>query len=389
MSVKNKMSEEILACILDKNIRFLHSGQIEKYIFPMKRREAHEEKISHLIIRFFIVSFTPKKQTLYLVQKRSKTKKSFPEYYTDSASGHVLYKRDLKLKDIKEEAKRELKEEFGIPPKSIEKLLFYDLITEEDQNSTEIAYVFLGLVKYNLDLNPDPNELEINESRFYDKSELMNLLKNEKLIDHSREIWTQLLDMDLTTKFGLDLKITKKKNSKKDIALFVGRFQPLHHGHIYILNKILKNYQKIKIGIGSSQLSEIKSDPFSYEERVNFISSAFLERDIDPSRFEIFPIPDIFNANKWVDHAISIVGEFDTIFSNSDWVRQLFRIKGFNIGKKLEIFKKKYNGSNIRRLISRENRNWTVLVPKEVVNLIKDYQGIERIKTLYKEVSLS
>ena len=383
------MSEEILACILDKNIRFLHSGQIEKFIFPMKREEAHEKKISHLIVRFFIVSFTPKKQILYLVQKRSKTKKSFPEYYTDSASGHVQYKKDLKLKDIKEEARRELEEEFGIPPKSIEQLLFYDLITEEDKNSTEIAYVFLGLVRHNLDLNPNPNELEINESRFYDKSELTNLLKNEKIIDHSREIWTKLLDMDLTTEFELNLKNSKNLTSKKEIALFIGRFQPLHHGHIYILNKILKNYRKIKIGIGSSQLSEIKSDPFSYEERVNFISSALKKRDIDPIRFEIFPIPDIFNANKWVDHVISIVGVFDTAFSNSDWVRQLFRIKGFNIGEKLEIFKKKYNGSNVRRLISRENRNWTVLVPKEVVNLIKDYKGIERIKTIYEEVDLS
>jgi len=383
------MGEEILACISDKNIRFLHSGQIEKYIFPMKRDEAHEKKISHLIIRFFIVSFTPKKQTLYLVQKRSKTKKSFPEYYTDSASGHVLYKRDLRLKDIKEEAKRELEEEFGIPPKNIEKLLFYDLIAEEDKNSTEIAYVFLGLVKYNLDLIPNPKELEINESRFYDKSGLINLLKNENIIEYPREIWTKLLDMDLTTKFGLHFKNDKTKTLKKDVALFIGRFQPLHHGHIYILNKILKSYRKVKIGIGSSQLSEIKSDPFSYEERINFISSAFKEREIDPNRFEIFPIPDIFNANKWVDHVISIVGEFDAIFSNSDWVRQLFRIKGFNIGEKLEIFKKKYNGSNVRRLISRENRNWTILVPKEVVNLIKDYRGIERIKTLYKEVDLS
>ncbi len=382
------MSSEIIACILDKNIKFLHSGQIEKYIFPKKREEAHKNKISHLIVRVFIVSFTPKKQNLYLVQKRNKTKKSFAEYYTDSASGHIHYKRDLKIKDIKEEAERELEEEFGIPPKSIEKLIFYDLITEKDQDSTEIAYVFLGLVKPNLNLNPNPNELEINESRFYDKSELKNLLRNEKLIDHSREIWMKLLEMNLSTKFGQYFEINKPKTLKKEVALFIGRFQPLHHGHIYILNKLLKSYRKVKIGVGSSQLSKIKSDPFSYEERVNFISSAFIERDINPSRFEIFPIPDIFNANKWVEHVISIVGEFDTIFSNSDWVRQLFQNKGFNVGEKLEIFKKKYNGSNVRRLISRENRTWTVLVPKEVVNLIKAYHGIERIKTLYEEVDL-
>ena len=378
------MSEEILACILDKNIKFLHSGQIEKYIFPMKRDEAHEKKISHLVIRFFIVSFAPKKQTLYLVQKRSKTKKSFPEYYTDSASGHVLYKRDLKLKDIKEEAERELEEEFGIPPKNIEKLIFYDLITEGETESTEISYVFLGLVSHNINLNPNPNELEINESRFYDKAQLLNLLDKEKLIDHSKHIWIELLNMDLIAKFRLNVKKTRKISSEKETALFIGRFQPLHNGHIYILTKILKHYKKLKIGIGSSQLSKIKSDPFTYEERENFISSALQTRGFNPAQFEIFPIPDIFNANKWVDHVISIIGEFDTIFSNSDWVRQLFQNKGLNVGEKIEIFKKKYNGSNVRKLISKENKNWTRLVPKEVVNLIENYNGIERIKSLFK-----
>ena len=378
------MNDETIACILDKNIRFLHSGQMAKYVFPMTREEAHQKEISHLIIRFFLVSFTPNGKTLYLVQKRSSYKESFPEYYTDSASGHILYKKNLRLRDIEEEAKRELEEEFGIAPKSVEKILFYDLISEEDKKSTEVAYIFLGLVKYDVRLNPNPNELEIKESRFYDKSEMINLFKNEKLIDRSKQIWNLLLNMDLTAKFGLDVKKTKVLTSKKEIALFIGRFQPLHHGHIYILNKILKNYKKLKIGIGSSQLSKIKSDPFTFEERSNFISSALQKRGINPNRFEIFPIPDIFDANKWVSYVISIVGEFDTIFSNSDWVRQLFQNKGITLGEKIEIFKKKYNGSNVRKLISKENKNWRSLVPKEVVNLIENYNGIERIKILFK-----
>ena len=144
------MEKEILACISENNIRFLHSGQISKYIFPLEREEAHEKKISHLITRVFIVSITPDKKILYLVQKRGKNKKTFPEYFTDSASGHVIYKRNLTLRDIEEEAKRELEEEFGIPPIAIDKLLFYDLNTKENKNTTEIAYVFLGLVKNNV-----------------------------------------------------------------------------------------------------------------------------------------------------------------------------------------------------------------------------------------------
>ncbi len=379
------MEKEILACISDNNIKFLHSGQIAKYIFPVEREEAHEKKISHIITRLFVVSITPDKKILYLVQKRGKNKKSFPEFFTDSASGHVVYKRNLTLRDIEEEAKRELEEEFGIPPIAIDKLIFYDLNTEENKNTTEIAYVFLGLVKNNVQLKPNPNELQISESRFYTQSELIKLLQNEKTIEYTKTIWKKLLNTNLVEKFGLYNNKTKLTDSKRNVALFIGRFQPLHHGHIYVLNKIFKGYKKIKIGIGSSQLSKTKTDPFTSEERVSFINSALKVRNINPDRFEIFAIPDIFNANKWVDHVISIVGDFDTIYSNSDWVRQLFQNKGFIIGEKLEIFKKKYNATNVRKLISKENRNWTVLVPKEVVNLIKGYDGIQRIKSLYEK----
>ncbi len=379
------MEKEILACIADNNIRFLHSGQTAKYIFPVEREEAHEKKISHLITRIFVVSITPDKKILYLVQKRGKNKKEFPEYFTDSASGHVLYKRNLTLNDIEEEAKRELEEEFGIPPKAIEKLLFYDLNIEEYKNTTEIAYVFLGLVKNNVQLKPNPNELQISESRFYTQSELAKLLQNEKSVDYTKTIWKKLFNIDLVKKFKVNNNKTKLTDSKRNVALFIGRFQPLHHGHIYVLNKIFKGYKKIKIGIGSAQLSKTKTDPFTSEERVSFINSALKVRNINPDRFEIFAIPDIFNANKWVDHVISIVGNFDAIYSNSDWVRQLFQNKGFIVGEKLEIFKKKYNATNVRKLISKENRNWTVLVPKEVVNLIKGYDGIQRIKSLYEK----
>jgi len=380
------MDEEVIACISDENIKFLHSGQIEKYVFPMHRGEAHKNGISHLIIRLFIITITPNNQISYLVQKRGKNKKSFPEYYTDSASGHVLYKKNLKLFDIREEAKRELAEEFGILPKHLKKLIFYDLISEEAKGTTEIAYIFLGLVNHDVELNPNPNELEVGDSRFYTKSELSAILKIEKSVDYSKDIWKKLFLVDLDEILRLNTSENKKITSKKNVALFLGRFQPLHHGHIYMLNKILKLYKIIKIGVGSSQFSKTKINPFTYEERVNFITSALNKRGITSQRFSIYPIPDIFNASKWVNHVVSIVGSFDIIFSNSDWVRQLFQNEGYTVGEKIGIFKKKYNASNVRKLINKDNRNWTTLVPKEVVHLIKDYDGIERIRILFNKV---
>jgi len=380
------MEKEFLACIDDKNIKYLQSGQISKYVFPMERKEAHRKKVTHLIIRFFIVSKSSDNKLLYLVQKRGKSKKSYPEYYTDSASGHVIWTKTLDLKEVKQNAIRELEEEFGIPSRKIRNIKFFDLSTEKDNLTKEISYIFLGMVDYDVKLKPNPNELEIDGSQFYTKEELEVLLKNEKLIDHSHKIWRKILNMDIISHFkqGFDNINSKTEN----VALFIGRFQPLHHGHIYVLNKIPNSYNTVKIGIGSSQLSHLPNDPFTSEERIKFIKAALKKRKIENKRYNIYEIPDIFNAKNWVDHVVSIVGDFNVVFSNSDWVRELFQNEGFKVGRKITIFKKKFNGNNIRSLIREGNNSWRHLVPKEIIDLIEDFNGIERIKMLYEKSEL-
>ncbi|MHA1411113.1 MAG: nicotinamide-nucleotide adenylyltransferase [Promethearchaeota archaeon] len=379
------MKKEIIACVKEEHIKYLQAGQISKYVFPMERSIAHQKRIPHLITRFFILSINPKKEVLYLVQKRSKKKEDLPEYFTDSASGHVLYKPNLNLKEIENDAKRELHEEFGILPKDLVKTIFYDLREEGDSGVKEIAYIFIGLVNRNVKLNPNPEELNVKESRFYTRSELLSLLKKDNFVIYSKNIWNTILKTDLNNLF--DLKVSQKRSSSNysKIALFIGRFQPFHYGHWYVLKNILKYHKKIKIGIGSAQISNTREDPFTSEERRQFIETMMKSRNISPFRYEIFEIPDIFNASKWVDHVISIVGDFDILYSNSDWVRQLFKQKGILIGKKIEIFKKRYNGSKIRKLIAKNDKNWHLLVPKEIRNLIIKFNGLERIKKLYLE----
>ncbi|MFX1384544.1 MAG: nicotinamide-nucleotide adenylyltransferase [Promethearchaeota archaeon] len=376
------MKEEIIACIDKKHVKFLETGQISKYIFPMGRKEAHEKKIAHIITRLFIMTITPKNDILYLVQKRSKNKRSYPDYFTDSASGHVIYEKNLDILKIEKNALRELEEEFGIPIKSVKNLIFRDLQVEKDNFTGEIAYIFYGLVNNDINLEPDPHELNDRESHFYNRQQLIELLDESDIVDYSRDIWREIINIDIFSLFKINNNYDQEIKKKEEIALFIGRFQPLHHGHIYVIKNILKDYKKIKIGIGSSQLSNSINDPFTSTERIRFIKASMKKRGINKTRYEIFEIPDIYNAKKWVNHVVSIVGEFDIVFSNSNWVRNLFENEGYEVGKKLEIFKKKYNGTNVRKLIKRKDQMWRRLIPKEVVELILEYNGLERISNL-------
>jgi len=56
------------------------------------------------------------------------------------------------------------------------------------------------------------------------------------------------------------------------IALFIGRFQPFHSGHLDAIKQISE--EEIIIGIGSSQYSKTEENPYSFEERKKMIKKS-------------------------------------------------------------------------------------------------------------------
>ncbi|MFO8020358.1 MAG: nicotinamide-nucleotide adenylyltransferase [Promethearchaeia archaeon] len=375
------MKEEILACIKKGDVKYLESGQVSKYIFPMERKKAHENSVSHLIVRIFIVTYQ-NDDILYLVQKRGDQKKSYPGYYTDSASGHVEYQEGLDMHAIKNNALRELKEEFGITKENLTALKFYDLQYEKDPFSQEIAYIFFGLVNPDVKPKPDPSELNPEKSIFYTESQLREILQKKHLVDYSEEIWNDLLEMDIKSFFEEEELVNTE--NRQATALFLGRFQPLHKGHLFVIKTLAEKYHSLKIGIGSSQFSHTQHNPFTKYERKQFLKECLEKLGISEERYHIYFIPDLFNAKKWVDKVINIVGNFDIVVSNSDWVRSLFEQKEYSLADKILFKKEIYNGTRIRKLIINKEKQWKELVPQCVLDLIKKYQGVERIRSDYR-----
>ena len=46
-------------------------------------------------------------------------------------------------------------------------------------------------------------------------------------------------------------------------GILIGRMQPVHNGHMQVINKILEEVDEIIIGIGSAQISHEVKDPFT------------------------------------------------------------------------------------------------------------------------------
>lgn len=164
-------------------------------------------------------------------------------------------------------------------------------------------------------------------------------------------------------------------------ALFIGRFQPFHKGHLKIIANASKKYEEVIIGIGSSQYGNKFDNPFTSIERKNMIISS-LEK-IDVKNFKIILIPDIHNPPKWVDHVLSIIPDFDIVISNNSFTTQLFVDKGFKVKQTPLYNKDKYSGKVIRKKII-DSESWKILVPQEVYDIIVKIDGEKRLKKITK-----
>ena len=160
----------------------------------------------------------------------------------------------------------------------------------------------------------------------------------------------------------------------KQTALFIGRFQPLHNGHAAVIKEIAVKY-KLKIGIGSAQLSDTKENPLSAAERRE-MRKHFLDAE-KIANAQIFSIPDINNDAQWVAHVKKIVGAFDCVYSGNPLVIRLFKEKNIPVKVIDEIHP--YKATKTRTAV-RNNKPIESDVPSVVLQYLKSIRAIERMR---------
>lgn len=163
-------------------------------------------------------------------------------------------------------------------------------------------------------------------------------------------------------------------------ALFIGRFQPFHKGHLHVAKSLSKKYDELIIGIGSSQEKNTKNNPFSYNERRAMIAKTLKASKI--KNFRICQIPDLYDDEKWTEYILKTIPKFDIAYSGNDWTIRCFRKHKIR-AQKIRLVKG-INSTKIREMMAK-HKNWRELVPREVANHIKLIKGIERIKRSCKK----
>lgn len=83
-----------------------------------------------------------------------------------------------------------------------------------------------------------------------------------------------------------------------DTALLIGRFEPVHSGHLALLHEALRQAPQVIIVVGSAWQARSPKNPFTWQEREAMLLGALPEADC--GRVQVLPVRDYYNEAVWV-----------------------------------------------------------------------------------------
>jgi nicotinamide-nucleotide adenylyltransferase len=164
-------------------------------------------------------------------------------------------------------------------------------------------------------------------------------------------------------------------------GLFIGRFQPFHKGHLATVKFVLGKVDQLVIVVGSAQKSHEPRNPFTAGERIRMIKETLDSEKVDTGRILIIPVPDIDVHSLWTRQVDMLVPKYDIVFANDPFTLMLFRERGIKTVEAPLVGRSEMQATEIRRKMAMGEK-WESLVPAPVARIIKEINGVERVKAI-------
>lgn len=164
-------------------------------------------------------------------------------------------------------------------------------------------------------------------------------------------------------------------------GLVIGRFQPFHLGHRYLVEEIATDVKEVVVGIGSAGRSHSAKNPFTSGERVNIVQNVLDELD---AKTYLIPIEDIEENALWVRQVEIRCPAFDVAYTNNHLVERLFGEAGYEVRRTPLHNREEYHGEEIRRRMI-DGEEWAHLVPDPVVEAVEEIGGVERLRKIERD----
>ncbi len=169
-------------------------------------------------------------------------------------------------------------------------------------------------------------------------------------------------------------------------GLLVGRFQPFHRGHLFVVQQIrsLRPEEPLILGLGSAQASYTWENPFTAGERTEMIARALDEAGL--RAVTTVPIVDIDRHALWVAHVESLLPPFDRVYTNNPLTRLLFERARYTVESPPLFERERFEGARIRQRMA-AGEEWSDLVPPATAAYLESIQAAHRLRQLARPAS--
>lgn len=164
-------------------------------------------------------------------------------------------------------------------------------------------------------------------------------------------------------------------------ALFIGRFQPYHAGHHWVVKRLARKFDEVLIVIGSTQVNRTRDNPLTVKEREGLIHAALKADDVD-KKCVVLELRDKHDNEKWVRALLALCPSFDEAFSNHPLTLKLLRERGFP-SHETGLWRG-ISATLVRSLIRKRNARWKKLVHPAVAKEIEARDLVDVIRKSLK-----
>ena len=169
-------------------------------------------------------------------------------------------------------------------------------------------------------------------------------------------------------------------------ALYMGRFQPFHRGHLEVVKRILEENDEIIIAVGSANFNYNLKSPFTCGERIWMIHEALVEAGVDMRRVYIGAYSNIENNAMWASYIRSLFPPFERAYTGNPLTQILLMEAGVDVVPLKMIKRELYCATTVRERMLR-GEPWEELVPPAVARIINEIDGVRRLQYLARSES--
>ena len=177
--------------------------------------------------------------------------------------------------------------------------------------------------------------------------------------------------------------------------IVLGRFQPFHKGHEYLVNCAfdLAGDNELVIAIGSASKGWESSNPWTLEERTAMVNSWLSEHNKSAT---IIGINDIDDPPNWVKHATEFHGQ-GVLVTSDEATKKLYEQSEFQVEYVDLSNRENYEGWRVRQTLLMLSTVYddeavrgvlSASIPQPVINWLVDNDAIYRLSTLVSGVNV-